>query len=141
MKLMFILPFPTHCKVTRNLGREVVVVLSIDAILPMKSLRADVKLSAKYRQIVTSIRAVGMVEPPVVQGLLELRKMEVGRQPVGHPAEGAANRQVRLRLRRSTAPLAQDRSAFDAHWPARTERAMSSLIRSCTGIDISRRLP
>ena len=42
------------------------VVLSIDAILPMKSLRADVKLSAKYRQIVTSIRAVGLVEPPVV---------------------------------------------------------------------------
>lgn len=42
------------------------VVLSIDALLPMKSLRADVKLSAKYRQIVTSIRAVGLVEPPVV---------------------------------------------------------------------------
>ncbi len=42
------------------------VVLSIDAILPMKSLRSDVKLSAKYRQIVTSIRAVGLVEPPVV---------------------------------------------------------------------------
>ncbi len=40
--------------------------LSFDAILPMKQLRADVKLSAKYRQIVTSIRAVGLVEPPVV---------------------------------------------------------------------------
>jgi hypothetical protein len=42
------------------------VVLAFDVILPMKPLRADVKLSAKYRQIVTSIRAVGLVEPPVV---------------------------------------------------------------------------
>ena len=42
------------------------VVLAIDAILPMKALRTDVKMSAKYRQILTSIRAVGLVEPPVV---------------------------------------------------------------------------
>lgn len=42
------------------------VLLPIDAILPMKALRPDVKLSAKYRQIATSIRAVGLVEPPVV---------------------------------------------------------------------------
>lgn len=38
----------------------------LDALLPLKTLRPDVKLSAKYRQIVTSIRAVGLVEPPVV---------------------------------------------------------------------------
>ena len=42
------------------------VLLAIDAILPMKPLRPDVKMSSKYRQILTSIRAVGLVEPPVV---------------------------------------------------------------------------
>lgn len=42
------------------------VVVRLDALLPLKSLREDVKLSAKYRQIATSIRAVGLVEPPVV---------------------------------------------------------------------------
>ena len=40
--------------------------LPIDAILPMKPLRPETKLSAKYRQISTSIRSVGLVEPPVV---------------------------------------------------------------------------
>lgn len=40
--------------------------LALDAIIPLKPLRADVKLSAKYRQIATSIAAVGLVEPPVV---------------------------------------------------------------------------
>ncbi len=38
----------------------------IDALMAMKPLRPDVKMSAKYRQIVTSIKAVGLVEPPVV---------------------------------------------------------------------------
>lgn len=38
----------------------------LEALLPLKSMGPDVKLSAKYRQIVTSIRAVGLVEPPVV---------------------------------------------------------------------------
>lgn len=42
------------------------VLLAIDAIIPLKPLRPDVKLSSKYRQIATSIRAVGLVEPPVV---------------------------------------------------------------------------
>jgi len=40
--------------------------LAIDAIVPLKPLRPDIKMSSKYRQIVTSIRAVGLVEPPVV---------------------------------------------------------------------------
>ncbi|MCX7584923.1 plasmid partitioning protein RepB C-terminal domain-containing protein [Phenylobacterium sp. 58.2.17] len=40
--------------------------LQISAIAPMKSLRPSVKLSAKYRQILTSVQAVGLVEPPVV---------------------------------------------------------------------------
>lgn len=40
--------------------------LPIGALVPMKTLRPDVKMSAKYRQIVTSIRAVGLVELPVV---------------------------------------------------------------------------
>ena len=42
------------------------VLLAIDAIIPLKPLRPDVKLSSKYRQIATSIRAVGLVEAPVV---------------------------------------------------------------------------
>ena len=42
------------------------VTLAVDAILPMKTMRPDVKLSAKYRQILTSVRAVGLVEPPAV---------------------------------------------------------------------------
>lgn len=40
--------------------------VSLDALLPLKPMKDDLKLSAKYRQIVTSIRAVGLVEPPVV---------------------------------------------------------------------------
>jgi len=40
--------------------------IDLDAITPLKPLRPDVKMSAKYRQIVTSIRTVGLVEPPVV---------------------------------------------------------------------------
>lgn len=40
--------------------------LQIAALAPMKSLRPSVKLSAKYRQILTSVQAVGLVEPPVV---------------------------------------------------------------------------
>jgi len=42
------------------------VQVALDALLPLKAQREDVKLSAKYRQILTSIRAVGLVEPPVV---------------------------------------------------------------------------
>ncbi len=40
--------------------------LPIDAFVPLKPLRPDIKMSSKFRQIVTSIRAVGLVEPPVV---------------------------------------------------------------------------
>ena len=40
--------------------------LSINSIVPLKPLRPDIKMSSKFRQIVTSIRAVGLVEPPVV---------------------------------------------------------------------------
>ena len=42
------------------------VTVAIDELVSMKPLRPDVKMSAKYRQIVTSIKAVGLVEPPVV---------------------------------------------------------------------------
>lgn len=42
------------------------VVVRLDGLLPLKAMREDVKLSAKYRQIATSIQAVGLVEPPVV---------------------------------------------------------------------------
>lgn len=42
------------------------VSLALEALVPLKPLKDGVKLSAKYRQIVTSIRAVGLVEPPVV---------------------------------------------------------------------------
>jgi hypothetical protein len=45
--------------------RETITV-PVDALLALKTLRPDVKMSAKYRQIVTSIKAVGLVEPPVV---------------------------------------------------------------------------
>ena len=40
--------------------------LQIASLVPMKTLRPSVKLSAKYRQILTSVQAVGLVEPPVV---------------------------------------------------------------------------
>ena len=40
--------------------------LPLQAILPLKTMRPDVKLSAKYRQIMISVQAVGLVEPPVV---------------------------------------------------------------------------
>jgi hypothetical protein len=40
--------------------------LPIIALLPVKTLRASVKESAKYEQIAASIREIGLVEPPVV---------------------------------------------------------------------------
>ncbi|CAN5212647.1 plasmid partitioning protein RepB C-terminal domain-containing protein [soil metagenome] len=42
------------------------VVLQVAAIKPLKALRPTTKDSGKYRQIVTSIRAIGLVEPPIV---------------------------------------------------------------------------
>lgn len=42
--------------------------LPIASLTPMKRLRPSVKLSSKYRQILTSVQAVGLVEPPVVIG-------------------------------------------------------------------------
>jgi hypothetical protein len=42
------------------------ILLSIDAILPVRTLRKTVKASQKYRQIAASVREVGLVEPPVV---------------------------------------------------------------------------
>ena len=43
-----------------------VILVPISAILPVKTLRATVKASHKYQQIVASIREIGLVEPPVV---------------------------------------------------------------------------
>jgi ParB-like chromosome segregation protein Spo0J len=40
--------------------------LPIASLTPLKRLRPSVKLSAKYRQILTSVEAIGLVEPPVV---------------------------------------------------------------------------
>ena len=45
---------------------EATVTLPLSAILPLKPSKPDITKSAKYRQIATSIRAVGLVEPPVV---------------------------------------------------------------------------
>ncbi len=42
------------------------VTLAVDALLPVKVLRAATKSSKKYQQITASIREVGLVEPPVV---------------------------------------------------------------------------
>lgn len=40
--------------------------IPIDSIIPTKILKPETKLSAKYRQIVSSIAAVGVIEMPVV---------------------------------------------------------------------------
>src|ERR1700737_914999 len=42
------------------------VVLPIASILPVKAMEKTVKSSHKYRQILASIREIGVVEPPVV---------------------------------------------------------------------------
>jgi hypothetical protein len=42
------------------------VTLQIDSIVPLKSLREGVRESRKYAQIVSSIKAIGLVEAPVV---------------------------------------------------------------------------
>lgn len=42
------------------------IVLPVDALLPVRTLRKTVRASQKYRQIAASIREVGLVEPPVV---------------------------------------------------------------------------
>jgi ParB-like chromosome segregation protein Spo0J len=42
------------------------VTVSIENIVPLKTLRRGLKDSRKYSQIIRSIRAIGLVEPPVV---------------------------------------------------------------------------
>lgn len=42
------------------------VTLAVDALLPVRVLRATTKSSKKYQQITASVREVGLVEPPVV---------------------------------------------------------------------------
>src|SRR4051794_9586208 len=42
------------------------VVVSIDAILPVRAIGKTVKASHKYRQIASSVAEIGLVEPPVV---------------------------------------------------------------------------
>ena len=43
-----------------------IVVLRLDQIVPLKSLRPGAKESKKYAQILCSVRAIGLVEAPVV---------------------------------------------------------------------------
>src|SRR5260370_18079167 len=42
------------------------VIIPIESILPVKAIEKTVKSSHKYRQILASIREVGLVEPPAV---------------------------------------------------------------------------
>ena len=42
------------------------VIIPIASILPVKAIEKTVKSSHKYRQILASIREVGLVEPPAV---------------------------------------------------------------------------
>jgi hypothetical protein len=42
------------------------IVLELTQLSPLKVMRPGTKESSKYRQILTSVRAVGLVEPPVV---------------------------------------------------------------------------
>ena len=50
-----------------KLGFEpVIIVVAIDALMPVKALRPTVKASGKYAQIAQSIKEIGLVEPPVV---------------------------------------------------------------------------
>ncbi|MBC2660182.1 ParB N-terminal domain-containing protein [Novosphingobium flavum] len=62
-------PTPTSDGVTLGIAsgfqRELIEV-PLDRLVPLKRLRRDSKLSAKYAQILSSIRCVGLVEPPVV---------------------------------------------------------------------------
>lgn len=44
------------------------IVLALTQLSPLKIMRPGTKESSKYRQILTSVRAVGLVEPPVVIG-------------------------------------------------------------------------
>ena len=50
-----------------KLGFEpVIIVVAIDALMPVKTLRLTVKASGKYAQIAQSIKEIGLVEAPVV---------------------------------------------------------------------------
>jgi hypothetical protein len=61
----------THCegseggKVKLAFERDAVI-LSLDRIIPLKTLRPGAKEGKKYAQIVSSVRAIGLVEAPVV---------------------------------------------------------------------------
>jgi hypothetical protein len=57
---------PRPSEIVKIAFEEDFVVLPINAILPVHTLRKTVKASQKYRQITASVREVGLVEPPVV---------------------------------------------------------------------------
>jgi hypothetical protein len=42
------------------------IVLRLDQIVPLKTVRPGTKTGKKYAQIVSSVRAIGLVEAPVV---------------------------------------------------------------------------
>ena len=42
------------------------VILSLDRIIPLKTMRPGTKEGKKYAQIVSSVRTIGLVEAPVV---------------------------------------------------------------------------
>jgi hypothetical protein len=56
----------TTIKSVRSAFEPTGVVIAIRQLKFVQPLRATVKQGAKYRQILTSVRAVGLVEPPVV---------------------------------------------------------------------------
>lgn len=45
--------------------RELVTV-AVDRLVPLKAMRANFRMSKKYQQILSSIRAIGVVEPPAI---------------------------------------------------------------------------
>ncbi|ABI76958.1 ParB family protein [Hyphomonas neptunium ATCC 15444] len=58
-------PFDHKAKVFAAFEQDCIT-LPILSILPLRTLPATLKLSQKYRQILASIKEVGLVEPPVV---------------------------------------------------------------------------
>ena len=55
-----------HAQGVRMAFERDIVVLRLEQIVPLKTLRHGTKESSKYAQIASSVRAIGLVEPPVV---------------------------------------------------------------------------
>lgn len=60
-------PFPEASSAPKHTFMSKCVRVELEQLIPLKPIKEEVKRAVKYQQILTSVREVGLVEPPVVK--------------------------------------------------------------------------